>query len=124
MAPYGGLKYPVRHEWSELQLADRKVAECASFRSQCSRSSLRSSRPAVVVAGARRSCSVDQQQPMRKTRAQARRLHIGPTSRPGDLVCLLFSWPKCDSASKLSQAYFVVIFETKNRDFRPQTPCD
>src|SRR5438876_10360433 len=57
---------------------------------------------------------------MRKTRAQARRLHIGPTSRPGDLVCLLFSRPKCDCASKLTQAYFAVIFETKKRDFRPR----
>jgi len=105
MAPYGGLKYPVRHEWSELQLADRKVAECASFPSQCSRSSLRSSRPAVVVAGARRSCSVDQQQPMRKTRAQAQRLHIEPTSRPSDLVCLLFSRPNSDAPSNFAQAY-------------------
>jgi hypothetical protein len=40
IAPYDGLKYPVRHEWSELQRADRKVAECVSFRSQCSISSL------------------------------------------------------------------------------------
>jgi hypothetical protein len=46
---------------------------------------------------------------MRKTRAQAQRLHIEPTSRPGDLVCLLFSRPKCDSASNLKQAYFAVI---------------
>jgi len=43
---------------------------------------------------------------MRKTRAQAQRLHIGPTNRPGDLVCLLFSRPQCDSASNPKQAYF------------------
>ena len=59
----------------------------------------------MLVAGARRSCSVDQQQPMRKTRAQAQRLHIEPTNRPGDLVCLLFSRPQCDSASNPKQAY-------------------
>jgi hypothetical protein len=46
---------------------------------------------------------------MRKTQAQARRLHIGPTNRPGDLVCLLFSRPKCDSASNPKQAYFALI---------------
>jgi hypothetical protein len=40
IARYDGLKYPVRHEWSELQLADRKVAECGSLRPQCSTSSL------------------------------------------------------------------------------------
>lgn len=46
---------------------------------------------------------------MRKTQAQAPRSRIGPTSRPGDLVCLLFSRSKCDSASNLKQAYFTVI---------------
>jgi hypothetical protein len=43
--------------------------------------------------------------PMRKTRVQAQRLRIGPTSRPGDLVCLLFSHPNCDSDSNFAQAY-------------------
>jgi hypothetical protein len=47
--------------------------------------------------------------PMRKTRAQAQRLRIGPTSRSGDLVYLLFSRPKCDSASNVAQAYFAVV---------------
>jgi hypothetical protein len=42
IARYGGLKYPVRREWSELQRPGRKVAECGSHRSQCSISSLRS----------------------------------------------------------------------------------
>ena len=63
----------------------------------------------MLVVGARRSCSVDQQQPMRKTRAQARRLHIGPTNRPGDLVCLLFSRLKSDSPSNPKQAYFADV---------------
>jgi hypothetical protein len=39
---YGGPIYPMRHEWSELQRAGRKVAECGSPRSQCSTPSLRS----------------------------------------------------------------------------------
>jgi hypothetical protein len=42
IARYDGLKYPVRHEWSELQRAGRKVAECGSPQPQCSTSSLRS----------------------------------------------------------------------------------
>jgi hypothetical protein len=46
---------------------------------------------------------------MRKTLAQARRSRIGPTSRQSDLVCLLFSRPKSDSASNLKQAHFAVI---------------
>lgn len=46
---------------------------------------------------------------MRKTQVRARRSRIGPTSRPSDLVCLLFSRPKCDSASSFKQAYFAVI---------------
>jgi hypothetical protein len=61
---------------------------------------------------------------MRKTRAQARRLHIGPTSRPGDLVYLLFSRPKCDSVSKLAQVFFAVIFETKNEISGHDVPYD
>lgn len=52
--------------------------------------------------------------PMRKTRAQARRLHIGPTSRPGDLVCLLFSRPKCDAASNFAQAISPVVLGHKS----------
>jgi hypothetical protein len=32
-------------------------------------------------------------------------LRIGPTSRPSDLVYLLFSRPNCDAASNLAQAY-------------------
>jgi hypothetical protein len=43
--------------------------------------------------------------PMRKTRVQARRLRIGPTSRPSDLVCLLFSRSNCDASSNFAQAY-------------------
>ena len=54
---------------------------------------------------------------MRKTLAQARRLHIGPTSRPGDLVCLLFSRPKCGSASNLKQAYSAVILGQQTEIF-------
>jgi hypothetical protein len=54
---------------------------------------------------------------MRKTRAQARRLHIGPTRRPGDLVCLLFSRPECDSASNPTQAYFSVILGQQTEIF-------
>jgi hypothetical protein len=42
---------------------------------------------------------------MRKMRTRARRLRIGPTSRPSDLVCLLFSRPNCDAASNFAQAY-------------------
>jgi hypothetical protein len=42
IARYGGLKYPTRHEWSELQLIDRKVAGCGSLQPQCSTFSLRS----------------------------------------------------------------------------------
>jgi hypothetical protein len=42
MGRYGGPKYPMRHEWSELQRADRKVAECGSPRPQCSISFSRS----------------------------------------------------------------------------------
>jgi hypothetical protein len=61
---------------------------------------------------------------MRKTRAQARRLRIGPTSRPGDLVCLLFSQPKCASASKLAQAYFAVILRKKTEIFGHYAPYD
>jgi hypothetical protein len=75
----------------------------------------------VVVAGARRSCS-DQQQPMRKTRAQAGRLRIGSTSRPGDLVCLLFSRLECDSASNPMQAYFSVTFRQQTEIFGHHAP--
>jgi hypothetical protein len=39
---YGGPIYPMRHEWSELQRAGRKVAGCGSPRSQCSTLSSRS----------------------------------------------------------------------------------
>ena len=53
--------------------------------------------------------------PMRKTRAQARRLRIGPTSRSGDLVYLLFSHPKCDSASNFAQAYFTVVLSQESK---------
>jgi len=54
---------------------------------------------------------------MRKTRAQAQRLHIGPTNRPGDLVCLLFSRSQCDSASNPKQAYFAVILGRQTEIF-------
>jgi hypothetical protein len=59
---------------------------------------------------------------MRKTRAQARRLHIGSTSRPGDLVCLLFSRPKCDAASNPTQAYFSVILGQQTEIFSHHAP--
>ena len=55
--------------------------------------------------------------PMRKTRTRARRLHTGPTSRPSDLVCLLFSRRNCDAASDFVQALFVRRFKTKIRHF-------
>ena len=42
IAPNDGLKYPVRHEWSELQRSGRKAAECGNRRTQCNISSLRS----------------------------------------------------------------------------------
>jgi hypothetical protein len=54
---------------------------------------------------------------MRKTRTRARRLRIGPTSRPSDLVCLMFSRPKCDCASTLKQAYFAVILGQQTEIF-------
>lgn len=76
-----------------MQRAGCKVAGSWSFRSQCSTPSLWSWRPAVFVPGAQRSCSDQQQMPMRKMRTRARRLRIGPTSRPSDLVRLLFSRP-------------------------------
>jgi hypothetical protein len=59
---------------------------------------------------------------MRKTRTQARRLRIGPTSRPGDLVCLLFSRPECDSASNPTQAYFSVILRQQTEIFGHHAP--
>jgi hypothetical protein len=43
---------------------------------------------------------------MRKTQAQARRLRIGPTSRPSDLVYLLFSHLNCDAVASFPQGYF------------------
>src|SRR5947208_16352817 len=43
--------------------------------------------------------------PMRKTRVRERRPRIEPTSRPSDVVCLLFSRPNCDAASSFVQAY-------------------
>jgi hypothetical protein len=46
---------------------------------------------------------------MRKTRAQARRLRIGPTSRPSDLVYLLFSRSNCDAAANFPQDYFPLV---------------
>jgi len=59
--------------------------------------------------------------PMRKTRTRARRLHTGPTSRPSDLVCLLFSRRNCDAASDFVQALFVRRFKTKIRHLsRPE----
>jgi hypothetical protein len=60
---------------------------------------------------------------MRKTRAQAQRLHIEPTSRPGDLVCLLFSRPKCDSASNLKQVYSAVILRQQTDIFGHDALC-
>ena len=52
-----------------------------------------------------RPCSDQQQMPMRKTRVRGRRLRIGPTSRPSDLVCLLFSRPNYNASSNFAQAY-------------------
>jgi hypothetical protein len=43
--------------------------------------------------------------PMRKTRVRERRPRIEPTSRPSDLVCLIFSRPNCDAALNLVQTY-------------------
>jgi hypothetical protein len=45
--------------------------------------------------------------PMRKTRVRERRLRIEPTSRPSDLVCLLFSQLNCDARSNFVQAKVV-----------------
>ena len=52
-----------------------------------------------------RSCSDQKQMPMRKTRVRERRPRIEPTSRPSDLVCLIFSRPNCDAALNLVQTY-------------------
>jgi hypothetical protein len=38
---------------------------------------------------------------------------IGPTSRPGDLICLLFSRPNCDAASNFAQAYSSMLGDKK-----------
>jgi hypothetical protein len=57
--------------------------------------------------------------PMRKTQTRARRLRTGPTSRPSDLVLLLFSRRNCDAASDFVQAYFVRRFKTQIRHFAP-----
>lgn len=52
---------------------------------------------------------------MRKTRAQAQRLHIGPTKRPGDLVCLLFSRLKCGPLEILSKLILPSFQDNKPR---------
>jgi hypothetical protein len=57
--------------------------------------------------------------PMRKTQTRARRLRTGPTSRPSDLVFLLFSRRNCDAALDFVQAYFVRRFKTQIRHFAP-----
>jgi hypothetical protein len=44
-------------------------------------------------------------------------LRTGPTSRPSDVVCLLFSRLNCDAASDFVQAYFVRHFKTQIRHF-------
>jgi hypothetical protein len=56
--------------------------------------------------------------PMRKTRTRARRLRTGPTSRPSDLVCLLFSRGKCDPALDFVQAYSSVVLRHKSDIWR------
>ena len=43
--------------------------------------------------------------PMRKTRVRERRPRIEKTSRPTDLVCLIFSRPNYDAALNLVQTY-------------------
>ena len=50
-----------------------------------------------------------------------RRPRIEPTSRPSDLVCLLFSRPNCDAASNFVQAY-LPTFELPETQlaFRPR----
>ena len=61
-----------------------------------------------MAASARlRSCSDQKQMQMRKTRVRERRPRIEPTSRPSDLVCLLFSHLNCDARSNFVQAKVV-----------------
>jgi hypothetical protein len=53
--------------------------------------------------------------PIRKTRVRERRPRIEPTSRPSDLVCLLFSHFNCDARSNFVQAEVVERAEWRGR---------